>query len=151
MRVKVLERVTVPVSGHFHDFIQIQPGLFGIGELTSGIIDPRNGGGEHVQRVADELGRELNAADIWEAFKAAYHVQTDNKHFQLVDYEESRASDGTRIFTGKIAVDGGEQRVSGRGNGLIYHAGLYLNREVVFLLIIGMIGATPIFPYLKKK
>ncbi|MEE4154111.1 MAG: 2-isopropylmalate synthase [Erythrobacter sp.] len=72
-----------------------------------------------VQRLADELGRELNAADIWDAFRKTYHVQTRPKHFQLVDYEESRGADGTRIFTGKIAVDGGEQRVSGRGNGLI--------------------------------
>ncbi|MEL7445289.1 MAG: 2-isopropylmalate synthase [Pseudomonadota bacterium] len=74
---------------------------------------------KHVQHLADDLGRELNAQDIWEAFKATYHVQTSEKHFQLVDYEESRASDGTRIFVGKIAVDGGEQSVSGRGNGLI--------------------------------
>ncbi|MEM1051009.1 MAG: 2-isopropylmalate synthase [Pseudomonadota bacterium] len=74
---------------------------------------------KHVQRMADELGRELNAADIWEAFKSAYHVQTTQKKFQLVDYEESRASDGTRLFAGKIAVDGGQQSVSGRGNGLI--------------------------------
>ena len=72
-----------------------------------------------VQNLADDLGRELNADDIWEAFKATYHVQTTDKHFQLVDYEESRASDGTRIFSGKIAVEGGEQSVSGRGNGLI--------------------------------
>ena len=73
----------------------------------------------HVQHLADELGRELGAADIWEAFKATYHVQTPDKYFQLVDYEEKRASDGTRLFAGKIAVDGGEQSVSGRGNGLI--------------------------------
>ncbi|UIP05901.1 2-isopropylmalate synthase [Erythrobacter sp. SDW2] len=73
----------------------------------------------HVQRVADELGRELNAADIWDTFKRAYHVQTYPKHFQLVNYEESRASDGTRLFAGTIAVDGQEQSVSGRGNGLI--------------------------------
>ena len=74
---------------------------------------------KHVQRMADDLGRELNAGDIWDAFKRAYHVQTHPKHFQLVDYEESRASDGTRIFAGKIAVQGQEQSVSGRGNGLI--------------------------------
>jgi len=74
---------------------------------------------KRVQHMADELGRELNAADIWEAFKAAYHVQMPDKYFQLVDYEESRGADGTRIFSGKIAVDGGEQTVSGRGNGLI--------------------------------
>ena len=72
-----------------------------------------------VQNLADELGRELNADDIWQAFKQTYHVQTPEKHFQLVDYEESRASDGTRLFAGKIAVEGGEQSVSGRGNGLI--------------------------------
>ncbi|MBX7481400.1 2-isopropylmalate synthase [Qipengyuania qiaonensis] len=73
----------------------------------------------HVQRMADKLGRELNAADIWDAFKTAYHVHTEDKHFQLVDYEERRASDGTRLFTGTIAVEGQEQTVSGRGNGLI--------------------------------
>ncbi|MDG6078422.1 2-isopropylmalate synthase [Erythrobacter litoralis] len=73
----------------------------------------------HVQRMADELGRELNAADIWRAFREAYHVQSSPKHFQLVDYEERRAADGTRLFTGTIAVEGQEQTVSGRGNGLI--------------------------------
>ncbi len=73
----------------------------------------------HVQRMADELGRELNAADIWQAFRSAYHVQTDDKHFQLVDYEERRAHDGARLFAGTIAVEGREQAVSGRGNGLI--------------------------------
>lgn len=73
----------------------------------------------HVQHLADELGRELNAADIWDAFRRAYHVKTHPKHFQLVRYEESRASDGTRIFAGTIAVQGQEQSVSGRGNGLI--------------------------------
>ncbi len=74
---------------------------------------------KHVQRMADELGRELGAADIWDAFRAAYHVQNADKHFRLVDYEESRAADGTRIFAGTIAVRGEEQSVSGRGNGLI--------------------------------
>ena len=73
----------------------------------------------HVQRMADDLGRELGAADIWQAFKQAYHVQTEDKHFQLVDYEERRAADGTRLFSGTIAVKGQEQSVSGRGNGLI--------------------------------
>ncbi len=72
-----------------------------------------------VQEMADKFGRELNADDIWEAFKAAYHVKTENKHFQLVQYEESRAADGTRLFAGSIAVAGKEQSVSGRGNGLI--------------------------------
>ena len=73
----------------------------------------------HVQRVADGVGRELNADDIWTAFREAYHVQTEEKRFRLVDYDEKRASDGSRLFAGTITVDGEEKRVSGRGNGLI--------------------------------
>ncbi|MFO1256195.1 MAG: 2-isopropylmalate synthase [Sphingomonadaceae bacterium] len=73
---------------------------------------------KHVQELADEVGRELFAEDIWEVFQRVYHVNTP-QHFQLVDYEETKAADGTRLFAGKIAVDDLEQSVSGRGNGLI--------------------------------
>ena len=72
----------------------------------------------HVQALADELGRELHADDIWGVFRQAYRLD-DPQHFTLVDYEEAKASDGTRVFAGKIAVDGNVQSVSGRGNGLI--------------------------------
>ncbi|MDE2403513.1 MAG: 2-isopropylmalate synthase [Sphingomonadales bacterium] len=72
----------------------------------------------HVQELADELGRELYAADIWDVFQRVYHLNTP-QHFQLVDYEEGKAPDGSRVFAGKIGVDGHEQSVSGRGNGLI--------------------------------
>ena len=74
---------------------------------------------KHVQRIADELGRELNADDIWQVFREAYFVKVPNRRFRLVDFEESRASDGTRLFAGKIEVDGRTQSVSGRGKGLI--------------------------------
>lgn len=73
----------------------------------------------HVQGLADELSRELNADDIWQVFKDSYFVQVDKRRFRLVDYEESRGTDGTRIFTGTIEVDGKAQRISGRGKGLI--------------------------------
>ena len=72
----------------------------------------------HVQALADETGRELHAGDIWDVFQRVYCLNTP-QHFQLVDYEETRSSNGERIFAGKIAVDGQEQSVSGRGNGLI--------------------------------
>jgi 2-isopropylmalate synthase len=72
----------------------------------------------HVQELADELGRELFAADIWEVFQRVYRLG-EPQHFQLVDWDESRGTDGTRIFAGKIGVDGQERSVSGRGNGLI--------------------------------
>ncbi len=70
----------------------------------------------HIQALADELGRELQAADIWGAFEKAY---LGPGRFALGDYEETKASNGDRIFAGKIIVDGTEQSVSGRGNGLI--------------------------------
>jgi 2-isopropylmalate synthase len=73
----------------------------------------------HVQHLADELGRELNSEDIWHAFQDAYFLNEGAATFQLVDYEESRASDGTRLFTGSITVGGKRQNVSGRGKGLV--------------------------------
>ena len=73
----------------------------------------------YVQRMADELGRELGAADIWDAFRRAYFVKIEPRHFRLVDYEERKTTDGTRLFSGTIAVEGQETIVSGRGNGLI--------------------------------
>ncbi len=74
---------------------------------------------KHVQRLADELGRELNAADIWDTFRKAYFVKVPERRFRLVDFEERRAADGDRIFSGTIEVDGRAQSVSGRGKGLI--------------------------------
>ncbi|HSG34057.1 MAG TPA: 2-isopropylmalate synthase [Sphingomonadaceae bacterium] len=74
---------------------------------------------KHVQRLADQLGRELNAADIWQTFREAYFVKVEKRHFRLVDFEETRASGGDRIFSGTIEVDGQAQTVSGRGKGLI--------------------------------
>lgn len=73
---------------------------------------------KHVQELADEVGRELFAEDIWNVFQKTYKLNTP-QHFQLIDYDETRAPDGTRIFAGKIELDGKEQSVSGRGNGLI--------------------------------
>jgi 2-isopropylmalate synthase len=72
----------------------------------------------HVQELADSEGRELHAGDIWDVFQRVYHLNAP-QHYQLLDYEETKAANGDRIFAGKIAVDGKEQSVSGRGNGLI--------------------------------
>jgi 2-isopropylmalate synthase len=72
----------------------------------------------HVQELADELGRELVAGDIWDVFQRTYRVN-DPQHFQLLDWDEAKGPDGARVFAGKIGVDGKEQSVSGRGNGLI--------------------------------
>ena len=71
----------------------------------------------HVQRMADETSRELNAADIWSLFEATY-LARDADRFRLLDYNES-GSVGDRLFVGHVAVDGEERSISGRGNGLI--------------------------------
>ena len=72
----------------------------------------------HVQELADELGRELQAVDIWDVFRRAYRLD-EPQHFKLVDWDEGKGPDGSRIFAGKIGVGGDEKSVSGRGNGLI--------------------------------
>ncbi|MDG2532242.1 2-isopropylmalate synthase [Sphingomonas sp. HITSZ_GF] len=71
----------------------------------------------HVQALADETSRELNAADIWGRFEQIY-LPGEKDRFVLEDYEESGAA-GQRVFVGRIAVDGETQSISGRGNGLI--------------------------------
>ncbi len=70
----------------------------------------------HVQRLADETSRELDARDIWGAFERAY---LQPGRFALGDYEETRATNGDRIFAGRLSIDGVERSVGGRGNGLI--------------------------------
>ncbi len=71
----------------------------------------------HVQAYADETSRELNAADIWSLFERTYMPQAADR-VELRDYEESGAS-GQRVFIGRVAIDGEERSISGRGNGLI--------------------------------
>jgi 2-isopropylmalate synthase len=71
----------------------------------------------HVQRLADETSRELNAADIWARFESVY-LPREGDRFVLRDYEESGTA-GHRLFVGRVAVDGEERSISGRGNGLI--------------------------------
>ena len=71
----------------------------------------------HVQRLADTAGRELNAADIWALFAATY-LAGEGDRFVLRDYEESGTA-GDRLFVGRVAVDGADRSISGRGNGLI--------------------------------
>jgi 2-isopropylmalate synthase len=71
----------------------------------------------HVQALADASSRELNAADLWGCFAATYLPGT-NDRFVLRDYDET-GSAGDRLFVGRVAIDGEERSLSGRGNGLI--------------------------------
>lgn len=74
----------------------------------------------HVQAMADNLGRELNAADIWMAFHDAYLPQGKDR-YALIDYAETHAPGGgpPRTFVGRVRLDGEERSISGKGNGLL--------------------------------
>jgi len=71
----------------------------------------------HVQALADETSRELDAADIWGLFRRTYALDGDGR-FALVDYQETQDR-AARRFAGRIRLDGEERSISGRGNGLI--------------------------------
>lgn len=71
----------------------------------------------HVQALADETSRELNAEDIWGKFEATY-LRKDGDRFALLDYHETGSS-GDRLFVGRVSIGGEERSISGRGNGLI--------------------------------
>jgi 2-isopropylmalate synthase len=71
----------------------------------------------HVQALADRTSRELNASDIGELFDATY-LPAATDRLVLRDYHESGQT-GDRLFIGRVAIDGEERSLSGRGNGLI--------------------------------
>ena len=73
-----------------------------------------------VQELSDSTGRELTSTDIWQSFEERYHLKGEGR-FRLIDFQESQSpkQQDERIFAGKIRIDGVEQSVSGRGNGLI--------------------------------
>jgi len=73
-----------------------------------------------VQGIADQTSQELSAQDIWAAFQQTYCVEGPQP-FELLDYSSSatRRDSHEHRFAGRIAYDGKEQAVSGKGNGLI--------------------------------
>jgi 2-isopropylmalate synthase len=73
----------------------------------------------HVQALADQTSRELNADDIWTLFERTYLPSDQPQRYTLEAYDETRAANGERIFAGSIADHGAIISVSGRGNGLI--------------------------------
>jgi 2-isopropylmalate synthase len=73
-----------------------------------------------VQELSDSTGRELTSDDIWGAFEARYHLKGEGR-FRLIDFQESQSqkAQDERIFIGTVRIDGDEQSLSGKGNGLI--------------------------------
>ena len=81
-----------------------------------------------VQNVTDASAKEVSSSDIWTLFQDAYHI-TGAKTFELVDYSLAASRTGERQFVGRIAKDGEEVSLTGRGNGLISGAVQALNEH----------------------
>ncbi|WOE74311.1 2-isopropylmalate synthase [Alterisphingorhabdus coralli] len=73
-----------------------------------------------VQKLADDLGRELRTDDIWQCFKTHYHLNGESA-WRLGDYKEQRTGNDY-MLTGTVISPKGDITISGRGNGLISSA-----------------------------
>ncbi|MEM1131410.1 MAG: 2-isopropylmalate synthase [Pseudomonadota bacterium] len=73
-----------------------------------------------VQKLADDLGRELRSDDIWQCFKTHYHLDGASA-WRLGDYKEQRTGNDY-LLTGTVISPKGDIAISGRGNGLISSA-----------------------------
>ncbi|KAL8366916.1 hypothetical protein RB595_003230 [Gaeumannomyces hyphopodioides] len=87
-----------------------------------------------VQKMADELGRELLPVEITELFEKTYSLR-ENPRFTIVDYsinpdrstspappapgKTQDTKNLMRVFEGVIALEGKEYKLRGRGNGPI--------------------------------
>lgn len=72
-----------------------------------------------VQYIADETGKELSSAQIWEAFRGEY--LTIDQPFGFVEYRtkpDTHAAE-VRQITAKVLDRGQERIITGRGNGPI--------------------------------
>ena len=70
-----------------------------------------------VKGISDASGRELNAEDIWAAFRTEYLDRA--VPITLIDYQITRAADGDRRehLTARLRQQGREVRIVGSGNG----------------------------------
>ncbi|MBS35146.1 MAG: 2-isopropylmalate synthase [Thiotrichales bacterium] len=72
-----------------------------------------------IQEITDDTGKELSAADIYDAFKQQYLDLSEP--YELIEYRtvpDSHASE-VRRMTATVRVDGESREVSGSGNGPI--------------------------------
>jgi 2-isopropylmalate synthase len=103
--------------------INSQSGKGGISYLMErdyGLVMPRRLQMEFsqlVQRVTDETGRELGAAEIWDVFRNEY--LEGQRFLELLEYREVSEPSGADHLSARIRQTGRECLVAGRGNGPI--------------------------------
>ena len=75
--------------------------------------------GEVVQELTDRTGREVNAAEIWEAFRQEY-LEADQP-IRFIDYAISSDPQDSSRMNGRLTVEieGRETELTGSGNGPI--------------------------------
>ena len=75
--------------------------------------------GEVVQELTDRTGREVNAAEIWEAFRSEY-LEADQP-IRFLDYAISSDPQDSSRMNGRLTVEieGRETELTGSGNGPI--------------------------------
>ena len=75
--------------------------------------------GEVVQELTDRTGREVNAAEIWEAFRREY-LESDQP-IRFIDYAISSDPQDSSRMNGRLTVEieGKERELTGSGNGPI--------------------------------
>ncbi len=103
--------------------INSQSGKGGISYLMErdyGLVMPRRLQIEFsqvVQKVTDDTGHELTAAEIWDAFRDEYLAM--DRPFSLVEYREGSDADGRDRLTATIRDDGRDCLIAGEGTGPI--------------------------------
>ena len=75
--------------------------------------------GQMVQDLTDSTGREVNAAEIWDAFRREY-LQAD-RPIRFLDYAFASDEQDSSLVHGRltVAIDGERMELSGSGNGPI--------------------------------
>ena len=53
--IQIREGVTIPMLGKFADFLAVDIFFGGFAENVPGVVEPRDGGGEHIKGIADKV------------------------------------------------------------------------------------------------
>jgi len=73
---------------------------------------------QHVQREADEGGKEMTQNALWQLFRSRYGL-VPAPRFHLLSYSSESQQDGLLRLTAAISHDGETRQLEGCGNGLL--------------------------------
>ena len=85
---------------------------------------------QHVQREADEGGKEMTQNALWQLFRSRYGL-VPAPRFHLLSYSSESQQDGLLRLTAAVSNDGETRPLEGCGNGLLSAAASGLSSWVV--------------------